>query len=400
MVYELYNDILSDDDINSVVTLLRSRDQLTMSKHVKQFEEYFAEYLKVPYAVMVNSGSSANLLTFAAVSNMDFKNKLNPGDEVLIPAICWSTSMWPIVQMGLTPKLVDICPESLEINIDDLLLKISEKTRGLLIVHVIGLGSDMDKIVKICEDNNILLLEDSCECLGTTFNRKHLGTFGKFGTFSFYFSHHITTIEGGMVVCNTLEDYNLLKCLRCHGWSRDQSNKEELENIYSDIDPRFLFINVGYNLRPTEINGLLGVLQLKKLENFNDIRKYNYTKIIDNIINHPENKNYLSPIITRDIRFDIAWFAIPIILNMDFSLKKYTEFLTSNQIYNRPIISGNFCRQPALIKLGYNIDFKNYMGAEKIHNSGFYIGISCIKKITEDEVIDLVSILLSKQFFV
>ena len=347
---------------------------------------------------MVNSGSSANLLAFSTISNFECKDKLNANDEILIPAVCWSTSLWPVIQLGFIPKLIDINPENLEIDLEDLVRNINSNTKAILLVHILGICSNMDKIIEISKKYNLQIIEDSCECLGTTYKNKYIGTFGRFGTFSFYFSHHITTIEGGMVICHTLEDYNLLKCLRSHGWSRDQSNKNELENKYNNIDPRFLFINIGYNLRPTEINGLLGISQLKKLNNFNEVRKYNYNKISYRIINHPRNDSILNPIVVNNNDVDIAWFALPILLNEKYALKEYTDFLTSKKIFNRPIISGNFCRQPALKKLGYNLDPTKFPGAEKIHNSGFYIGISCLKKISDDEVENLVNIMLYELF--
>lgn len=399
MEYNLQNDMLSDNDINSVIELLKSKKQLTMSTYVKKFEDDFAKYLNVPYAVMVNSGSSANLLAFSAITNFDSENKLNLNDEILVPSVCWSTSLWPIIQSGLIPKLVDVKPDTLEIDINDLVKKISIKTKAILLVHIIGTCSNMNEIMEIVKKYNLILIEDSCECLGTTYNNKFIGTFGRFSTFSFYFSHHITTIEGGMVVCHTLNDYNLLKCLRSHGWSRDQSNKSELENIYNDIDPRFLFINIGFNLRPTEINGLLGILQLEKLNYFNNIRISNYNKITNYINTHPKNLNLLKPITINSMHINVAWFAIPIFINSNYSLKEYTKFLNENKIFNRPIISGNFCRQPSLKKLGFNFDIREFPGSETIHNFGFYIGLSCLKIISDSEIENLVDIMLSDSFW-
>ena len=170
---------------------------------------------------MVNSGSSANLLSVATACNPMRKKYLKPGDEVLIPAVCWSTSLWPLVQYNLKPVFVDIDIHTLNMNIEDLKSKITRKTKAIMCVHLLGLSSDMEEISKIAKKNNLILFEDTCESLGSKFKKKNLGTYGDFGTFSFYYSHQITSGEGGMVVCKNNEDYNILKCLRSHGWSRN-----------------------------------------------------------------------------------------------------------------------------------------------------------------------------------
>jgi len=205
-----------DNEIVAVVDTLLT-GQLTMAKKVKEFEAQFAKRLNVPYAVMVNSGSSANLLAFAAAANPARKNHLKKGDQVLIPAVCWSTSVWPIIQMGLEPVFVDVDPETLNVNIEDLQKKITPKTKGVMAVHILGNAAPMKEFFDICQKNNLIVIEDTCESLGSRANEKYLGTIGNFGTFSFYYSHHITTGEGGMVTCQTQEDCDLLKCLRAHG---------------------------------------------------------------------------------------------------------------------------------------------------------------------------------------
>ena len=202
---------------------------------------------------MVNSGSSANLLMLSTLVNPLFKNSLKINDEVLIPAICWSTSLWPIVQLGLKPIFVDVDLSTLNISIKDLKNKITNKTKAIMCVHVLGISSDMDEIKKICKKKKILILEDTCESLGASFNKSSLGTIGEFGSYSFYYSHQITSGEGGMVVCNNTKNYNILKSLRSHGWSRDTIFHKEYKKKYKNLDDKFLFINSGYNLRPTEI---------------------------------------------------------------------------------------------------------------------------------------------------
>jgi len=280
-----------------------------MGNKVELFEKEFAKYIGSKYAVMVNSGSSANLLSMAVATNYLRSNKLNIGDKILIPAICWSTSVWPIIQMGLIPVFVDIDPLTLNMDINDCKKKITKEVKGIVSVHILGNCTNMDELMKIVRQHNLFLMEDTCESLGSKYKNKYLGTFGDFGTYSFYYSHHITTIEGGMVTCNSDEDYELLKCLRSHGWSRHCKNKEKYEKENPDIDPRFLFINVGYNLRPMEIQGAMGLIQLAKLEQKNNCRNQNHLLIVDKIINDPRNKNYITTVKKMD-NLSIAWFNI------------------------------------------------------------------------------------------
>ena len=205
--------------LSCIATLLGG--QLTMGLQVKKFETEFARYIETPYAVMVNSGSSANLLACSAITNPMRKNHLKRGDKVAIPAICWSTSLWPIIQMGLIPVLIDIAPNTLNLSLESMkssLLK--HEIKAVMMVHVLGNSTEVGELLEIVEDNDLLLIEDTCESLGTKYQNNFLGTLGDFGTFSFYFSHHMTTIEGGMIITKTQEDCDLLKCLRTHGWSR------------------------------------------------------------------------------------------------------------------------------------------------------------------------------------
>lgn len=392
MKYPLTDDLLSPEDIEGVVTLLRSGDQLTMSKKVTEFEEAFADHLKVEYAVMVNSGSSANLVSFAAVTNFAANNQIQPGAEVLIPCVCWSTSMWPIIQLGLTPVIVDVNPDTFQIDTEDMKRKKTSKTAVVLLVHIIGDCPNMSDVMRWAIDNDLTVIEDTCESLGTTYKGKHLGTFGRFGTFSFYYSHHITTIEGGMVVCHTQEDADLLRCLRAHGWARNMSTCDELVKASPDVDPRFLFVNVGYNLRSTEINATLGLSQLKRLDAFNLCRKLNFSSISSAL------KGYQDlTVSTGEEMADVAWFAVPITLSPRVShrLTEYKAYLTANGVDNRPIVSGNFARQPVLTRLGIVPDPDTLTGAEYIHTHSFYIGLPCIRVLSEDDVKSLVDTLTS-----
>jgi CDP-6-deoxy-D-xylo-4-hexulose-3-dehydrase len=391
--------LLSKEDINQVVQLLQSDARLTMSTNVSQFERLFAQYLNVPYAVMVNSGSSANLLAVSAIMNYDFSNHLQPGDEILLPSVCWSTSMWPILQLGLVPVLVDTNPNSFQMDLDDLRSKITSRSRGIMIVHIIGNCVDMIELNTIVDEYNLLLIEDSCEALGSTYNSKYLGTFGIFGTYSFYYSHHITTIEGGMIVCHRQEDVDLLKCLRAHGWTRDMSTHDELCAQYPNIDSRFLFTNLGYNLRPTEINAVLGISQLEKLAKFNTVRKHNFYKLKDAISREPRNKSIIQTT-SCSPNSDIAWFAFPItLLQYTDRFMEYKDFLTQSGLENRPMVTGNFSRQPVFKKINVKCDPSSFIGAEIVHRACFYVTLSCLIEYSDEQVGKIMDILFHNDFW-
>ena len=224
--YPLLSNTLSKEDINAAKKVLDSR-MITMSKKTHDFEKRFAKYLGVKFALMVNSGSSANLLAASLLVNPQRKKRLSAGDEVLIPVVCWSTSLWPIVQNNLKPVFVDIDLKNLNLDLEKLSQSLTSKTKAIMCVHVLGLSADMDFIVNFAKKNNLIIIEDTCESLGSKFNNKLLGSFGTVGTFSFYYSHQITSGEGGMIVCNSKEDYEILYALRAHGWSRCPTNKKK-----------------------------------------------------------------------------------------------------------------------------------------------------------------------------
>ncbi len=367
--------IFSEEIIAAVDSMLDG--QLTMANNVREFEAEFAKYIGAPFAVMCNSGSSANLLAFAALTNHLRSKKVSVGDEVLIPAVCWSTSLWPIIQMGLVPIFVDVDVRTMNVDLDHLESKITNKTRAILAVHVLGNMCDMDRLLKICRNYDLSLIEDTCESLGSTYGGKFVGTFGNFGTYSFYFSHHITTGEGGMVVCQTQEDADLLRCLRAHGWTRELSNKDHIHSEYTDIDPRFMFVNVGYNLRPMEISGAIGKCQLLRLDSMNANRKENRLRLLQALTSHSKWRDQFTfPSAPNDCA-DPAWFGFVAVLRHDLKtrLPAYLEFLSRHKVENRPIISGNFVHQPAIKTLGLKADPNGYSGAEELGTHGFFIGI-------------------------
>ena len=381
-IYPLTESVLEKVDLNAAIKVINSK-KITMGKKTQEIEKYFKKNVVRTNSLMVNSGSSANLLIFQCLINPLVK-KLKTGDEVLIPAICWSTSLWPIIQSGLKVKFVDIDINSLNIDLKDLEKKITKKTKALMLVHALGNCADMYKLVKICKKNKIILIEDTCEALGSSYKSKQLGTFGEFSSFSFYYSHHITSGEGGMVCTKNKKYLEVLKSLRSHGWSRDLNNKKKISRKYKNIDKNWIFINSGFNLRPTDINAAIGLEQLKRLKKILSIRRYNFLKIKEELIN---NKNYNNQFTILNDQKDskIAWFGIPFILNSKD--KKYKnrvmEKLNKKGIMTRPIISGNFAKQPSiqLYKINTKVKLPN---ADLIDKCAFFLGLHnvVIKKQT------------------
>ena len=375
--YSLTESVLESGDINSAIKVLKSK-KITMGPKTKQIEAYFQNKIVKTNSLMVNSGSSANLLIFQCLINPMVK-KLKPGDEVLIPAICWSTSLWPIIQSGLKVKFVDIDLSTLNIDLNDLKKKISKKTKALMLVHALGNCTDMTKLMNICKKNKIILIEDTCEALGSTYKNKPLGTFGDFSSFSFYYSHHITSGEGGMVCTKNTKYLEIIKSLRSHGWSRDLSNNKSLSNKYKHIDKNWIFINSGFNLRTTDVNAAIGLEQLKRIKTILSIRKYNFLKIKKSLLGNKKYDNQFT-ILNDQKDSSAAWFGIPIILNSND--KKYKQYVMGNLqdkgIMTRPIISGNFAKQPSIQLYKIKINYK-LPNADLIDKKAFFLGLHNIK---------------------
>ncbi len=374
-IYQLSPNSFSNNDIIKGIKVLLSK-KITMGEITKKFEKEFAKFIGSKYALMVNSGSSANLLATFAMINPIKKNRLKTGDECLVPSLCWSTSLWPIVQAGLKPKFVDVDPETLNISLKDLEKKISRKTKAVMLVHVLGNSTNMKKLKKITNKYKIKIIEDTCESLGSKFNGKYLGSFGDFGTYSFYYSHQITAGEGGMIVCNDKNNYKIIHSLRAHGWDRGLNNNKK----------NFNFINSGFNLRPTEVSAAIGYNQFKKLNYFKRIRLENRKKIIFKLKKSKKWKNqftFIEPI----KGLEPSWFGLPILINKKYLNKKrkFLSFLNKNLIETRPIISGNFLNQPSIKLYKLNSKKEFFKGAQEIDKRGFFIGIH-VNRITEKQL--------------
>lgn len=383
--YPLHEDSLSKEDLLEATKVLISR-QLTMSKKTNEFENYFKKKLGLNYCLMVNSGSSANLLALFALINPVKKNRLKRGDECLVPAVCWATSLWPVIQAGLTPKLIDVDLNTFSINLDLIKKNITKKTKAIMMINVLGNCSEIDKIQKFAKEKNIYLIEDNCESLGSKYKNKYLGSYGDFSSFSFYYSHQITAGEGGMIACKTKEDYDLLKVLRAHGWDRD---------LKKDKNKKFNFVNSGFNLRPLEVSAAIGLNQFKRLPKMISIRTYNRNEIIKTLKNS-HNWNDQFSFFNTEKNLKPSWFGFPLLINPKLKKikEKFLNFLNQNSLETRPIISGNFANQPAmkLYKIRYKKNKLN--NSNEIDNRGFFIGLPTIK-LTKEKVNKICDLLLN-----
>jgi len=392
--YPLLENGFNQQDLQKGINVLKS-GFITMNKHTEIFEKEFAKGLKTKFALMVNSGSSANLLATFAACNPLRKNKFKRGDEALIPVLCWSTSLWPLVQAGLKPKFVDINPKTLNVDADYLISKITKKTKVIMLINVLGISADLDKIKNYAKKNNIIIIEDNCEALGAKYNNRFLGTFGDFGTFSFFYSHQITSGEGGMIVCNNRDDYEILLALRSHGWSRSKHSYAKNAKKYPDLDSRYIFINSGFNVRPTDVQAAMGLNQFKRLNNFKKNRSLNKKKIIKKIQGDKRWNNQFS-FINFSKKINPSYMNLPILVNKKYkkNKKKFLKFIEKKGLETRPIISGSFVNQPATELYNLNPKKLKFNGAQEVEDLGFVIGLYTTK-IKNMHIKNLVDILYS-----
>ena len=366
-----------DAETQAVMDVLRS-DRVTMGRRCREFESTFGEYLGGAEAIFVNSGSSANLLSFFALANLTasqqpkHKRKFVPGSEVIVPAVSWSTTFWPIVQAGAVPVLVDSDPRTLQMNPNAMRAALSEKTVAVCPVHVLGNTVPVTEVMQFAHKNDLWVIEDTCEALGARHDGEFAGTFGDLGTFSFFFSHHITTIEGGMILTRNTQIAELLRSMRAHGWTRDLKRRQEIEASYPQIDPDFLFINMGFNLRPTEINAALGLIQLRRLDGFN----YRRNEIASTWTTR------FQPLIERGTFYPMestpgttpAAFGYPVICGDQQIRNALKRHLNHHGIETRPIICGNMARQPAFLNISHRVS-GDLKGADTIMDCGLLWGL-------------------------
>ncbi|PVA11206.1 pyridoxamine 5-phosphate oxidase [Pelagivirga sediminicola] len=346
-------------------------DMYSMGAEVKAFEEQFARQFGCNHAVMVNSGSSANLLMTAALrytSNPALR--LMPGDEIIVPAVSWSTTYYPLQQYGLRMKFVDIDLNTLNYDLDALADAITDRTRALMVVNLLGNPNDFDAIARLTDGRDIVMIEDNCESMGATLNGRECGTFGVMGSYSAFFSHHISTMEGGIVATDDEELYHVMLSLRAHGWTRNLPKENHVTGTKSDdpFEESFRFVLPGYNLRPLEMSGALGQAQLEKLPRLIEGRRANGALLQQRLGNHPKF------MIQRETGRS-SWFGFSLVLRPDVQTerKEFVEWLRAEGFETRPIVSGNFAKNDVLKYFDYEIhgDLKN---ADYIDRRGLFVG--------------------------
>lgn len=366
----LHEPSFGEEEIEAACAQMRTT-HVTMGKNVREFENQCAEYFDSNHALMCNSGSSANLLAIAALSNPAWPNHMKAGNEVIVPALSWATSVWPIIQHNLIPVFVDCDLATYNFDYEKLEAAITPKTKAIMVVHVYGNPCDMDAIMALAAKHNIYVIEDTCESMGATFNGKKIGSIGDIGTMSLYYSHHITTFEGGLCFTYNKDLIDIMRILRAHGWSREADNHEEYVKQNPDIDPRFIFVNVGYNLRPTEVQAVMGMKQLPKLDGFIRSRRRAYDKYRSGLEKYCQYFNFQE----AQKNSEPSWFGFAITLTdkCEFSTKDITKFLQSKGIETRPIIAGNMARHPALKMFEHRVS-GTLENCDTIMNRGFAIG--------------------------
>lgn len=365
MEYRLCDNPWDNEELSAIQSVIDS-DMYTMGKKVAEYETKFAEKFGTKYAVMVNSGSTANLL---AIASLVYSGRLERGSEIIVPAVSWSTTYAPLEQYGMKLIFVDINRNTLNLDIDAVKHAITHKTKMIFAVNLLGNSNEYDELLEICDKSNIILIEDNCESLGAKYKGKYLGTIGLIGTFSTFYSHHICTMEGGMVVTKDKELYEYMLAIRAHGWTRNlpedsiiyEKNKEAFYESFNFIVP-------GFNLRPLEMEGAIGIKQLQKVDKMIDNRRSNAYYFLDKM------KKYDNIRVQKEIG-ESSWFGFALVLTGNLKNKRtgLVKFLRNNNIECRPIVAGNFTRNPVIKYMDYRISGE-LVNADEIHDHGLFIG--------------------------
>lgn len=365
--------------------------QLVMGAKVRQFEEDWRTWLGVSSSVCVNSGTSALLL---AMMWLRFHKATPERNEILIPAVTWSTSLFPAIVVGLRPVLVDVSLDNLCTNSFE--PYITDKTLAVLPVHLMGHAADMRTILSEAKRHNLHVIEDACEAHGTELHGCKVGTWGDMSVFSFMFSHHMTTIEGGMINAGEQDLADTLRMFRAHGWIRETNPafQRQIRAEYPDIHPSFLFAEIGLNVRPTEIVGAFGIHQLAKLNGFIDNRRAAFAKIIERLRRH-ERHLHLFPEMDGE---RLSPFAFPVLVreNAPFHASNLMSFLEENLIEIRPIEGANLAAHPFMRRYGHLLEIRGSLkNAELIHQNGFFFGLN---QSTDDARISYIGDVFDKFF--
>ena len=355
-------------DMNAAIKLFKQKNIiLTQSKYVKKFEKKWSKWLGVKYSVFVNSGSSANLLTMTVLKILYGKG------EIILPSLTWVSDINSVIQNNFKPVFVDINPKNLCMSEEEIVKKVNKNTLAVFMTHAQGFNGLTSKLISFLKKRKVLLIEDVSESHGATFNKRKLGTFGKISNFSFYYAHHMSTIEGGMICTNDKKIYEIVKILRSHGMARESNNsvfEKKMIKTYPKLSPKFIFLYSGYNFRNNEVGGVIGLNQLNSLDKNNKKRKENF-------------KFFLKLLDQSKYRTDFQLegscnYAFPVILKRK-SLKSRNVFektLLENKIEFRRgnAGGGNQLRQPYLQKFVENVNLSNFKEVDHVHFFGYYIG--------------------------
>jgi len=379
--YPLATSTWDHSEIDAMHGVIDSR-QFTMGQRVKQFENEFAEKFGSRHGVMSNSGSSANLLALGAVKYSSRWENSNR-KEVIVPAVSWSTSYYPVSQMGYSLKFVDIDLETLNSPFSKIQSATNRNTAGILIVNLLGNPAELSKISEFAKGNNLFLVEDNCESLGAELDGQKTGTFGDIGTFSSFFSHHISTMEGGMCLTDNLELGQVMTSLRAHGWTRElPTNNFVYPKTGDKFEDYYRFVLPGYNLRPLEIEAAIGTQQLQKVDGIVEGRRRNYEKFKLLMGRYPEIK-------IQEENGKSSWFGFSMILTERFEglRKEFVASLSKHSIEARPIVAGNFTKNPVLRHLNHK-PLGPLPNADFLHVNGLFIGNHHYVMEVEFELLD------------
>lgn len=389
---------LSDEDVESVQAVLRSGN-LTMGNKVREFEEGMAAYLKVNHFVMVNSGSSANLIALESlIRPSNGLPKFHPGDGVLVPSIAWPTTIWPLIQLGLIPIFVDVNSDTLDINLDSASNKVKNSQipiRGIFPIHPLGFAIDHEELDLFAETYDLVLLNDVCESLGSWNQGIHAGTTGSVSTFSFYFSHHITTMEGGGIATNCLTLADDLRSMRSHGWSRDRSDRANWTSHMNQSDAKFRFVTTGYNVRPTEVQAAIGIGQIANIDKYIS-RRREIVRSVSNACHAGPLRVIGAQYLQENLSERHSWMLIPLeIIDTNVSREKILSFFESRGVETRPVLTGNFLRQPAMNLLNLKQNPESFPISDWVAQNCLVIG--CHHDFTDAQVGYLIEVLSQLQ---
>ena len=376
--WQLINDSITDGDKKALTDFINTPNQrFTNGPKVKEFEKAWSEYVGCDFSIFVNSGASANYIMASIM-----KEEKGVG-EVIVSPLGWVSDVSPLVNLGFTPVFVDVSMENMSITLDNIKAAVTDKTVGVSLVHVLGFAAVTDEMKKFCDDNDLFFIEDCCESHGETYKGTKVGNFGDVSNFSFYFGHHITTIEGGMVCINDERLYDYAKLFRSHGMTREASVQlqEQYERSRPDLNPLFTFAVPGYNMRNQELNAVLGLEQLKRLNYNCDKRRDNFKSWVDSLnsnkffVDFHQNGN--------------SNFALPLVLKeKDLELFEKCCILLEEQNVEYRVGTaggGNQARQPYLDK--YNFIAHDLSNVDHIHDFGLYIGNH--PELVDEDIVNL-----------